>query len=217
MEKNEDDNGQINNDEPKKKPGLQPFEYVIIGSIIYMAYAIYMSSLPHDGNWPYPHIYRTKSEIKAIGKILDEYKYDHDKYPGDHIPISADDLGNKRIDLSKTPQGLNSLTTPIAYSDWLPLDVFSPGGLERLHLGSGSDTSLPNKSSNNSFIILSRGPDRDINTMRIRRFPWTTDVRIYDPTNGIESSGDIILIGGDYTAGTFTIEGEPWQHYLGSN
>lgn len=101
------------------------------------------------------------------------------------------------VDYDKYPSDLNQLTTPIAYLPWVPKDAFLAFGGKRENYGYVTD-------GTGHYILRSVGADMkadpeleflliEIDTYGkdgINRGPW-----IYDPTNGIVSSGDVILVG----------------------
>lgn len=81
-------------------------------------------------------------------------------------------LESYRVDYKCYPKQSDQLTTPISYIVWIPKDEFNPS--EQLKYCLKDD----------KFKIYSIGPDQQDDQLTI----------IYDPTNGLFSTGDISFL-----------------------
>jgi hypothetical protein len=117
-------------------------------------------------------ISRTKADMRTLSTAIESYNVDHGTYPP----------GN-RDELRETP---NMLTTPVAYITRIPEDPFSPesGGKICYYL------------KGNDYLLYAAGPDRVIDIDPEADFDpqdrYKMIDKIYDPTNGTVSKGDII-------------------------
>ena len=153
---------------------------------------------------------RAKADMRTLATAQEAYYVDWNSY-------TFRDLADNR-QTATYMEGFRFLTSPIAYVSSVPVDAFgsyedSPGWMQPLYeLGSGSATTLapsgpPNKPNNegmpaDTFVLRSTGPDRFDNT-NVGQYPrsWVANMntvlaRLYDPTNGTVSSGDIYRPGG---------------------
>jgi hypothetical protein len=148
-------------------------------------------------------------DSRSLQVPLETYKIDHGTYPNDHMPDRIYTNGEKVFGYN----GMYALTTPVVYISSLFRDPYSVNWEKSFMLGSGADSDLDGLPISQSWVIVSLGPDGDLDSKEIPRFPWTTDFKIFDPTNGIHSSGDMFRVGGDYRDGTFTVEDELWRNW----
>jgi len=154
---------------------------------------------------------RAKSDMRTLTTAEEAYYVDWNSY-------TFRDLGDYRP-VATYVEGFRQLTSPIAYITTIPQDAFggyrdSPGWMHPLfELGAGSATTLaptgplnnpnPEGMPSDTFMFRSTGPDRYDDT-NVGNYPisWRSDNladvsgRIYDPTNGTVSSGDIYRAGG---------------------
>lgn len=157
-------------------------------------------------------ISRTKGNLRALSSAIESYHYEHGTYPA-MVPLqrSAKDKSEvhtaKKLQLTTVELGqseaLPGLTTPVAFIRAIPLDEYTvkkaylhwrTHNFERRGaLPYGYFTDLDN------YLIYSAGPNRvyDINPALdcVGGISVSTDtlrLRAYDPTNGIESGGDLI-------------------------
>lgn len=148
-------------------------------------------------------ISRVQADHQALSNALELYFLDWNSYVEDHdYPTEPHERGFVR------------LTTPNAYIGSLPHDPF-PNPLERnfseanpfYEFGSGN----PNPSlqwPNTAYLIISAGPDLVEEVQRNDEFPVNVTIWRYDISNGLYSGGDIIRMGGNYTAGRIRVDGE---------
>lgn len=154
---------------------------------------------------------RAKADMRSIATAEEAYMVDNNTY-------TFRDLGDYRPHPVNV-EGLRYLTTPIAYITSVPNDSFggykdNPGWMQPLfELGAGSaGTMAPTGSIGNpnsegwpadTFMLRSTGADR-VDDTNVGSYPrsWSNSSiaaasgRIYDPTNGTVSSGDIYRVGG---------------------
>ncbi|MBN1475960.1 prepilin-type N-terminal cleavage/methylation domain-containing protein [Candidatus Sumerlaeota bacterium] len=140
-------------------------------------------------------ISRVKSDLRTIAVALELYAVDHNAVPPDY-----DGLG------FTAGQGewrtYRDLTTPVAYFTFAPTDLFredthglTPGGHDYFEFYGLNPAMFPT-----SFAVWSErgvkwfaysfGPDRDNDRLPLL-IEESSTLRIYDPTNGTVSSGDI--------------------------
>jgi hypothetical protein len=145
--------------------------------------------------------------MRSLKVVIEQYRIDHGIYPDDHLrePVLLEDGSTVSL------EGLNVLTTPTNYISSLFMDYDEKPML----FGSGSYPELTNKEPIHCWVLISSGPDLDLDSQNIQYFPWRSNVEIYDPTNGGRSSGDFVEFGGDYLSGDYTIHGVPWEEWYG--
>lgn len=141
---------------------------------------------------------RVKNDLRTIATGMEAYIVDHNQYPGDSLGEWYEIMRN-----------MVKLTTPVAYLTSLPTDPFHrPNRPSPLHhkyysIGSGSDNRyVPIVQC---YHIICDSPHYNKSVRPYAKFPFSTDIHPYDPTNGTRSYGDIYRFGGDYTAGNWTI------------
>jgi prepilin-type N-terminal cleavage/methylation domain-containing protein len=148
---------------------------------------------------------RAKADIRSLATAVESYYVDWSDYP-----VPADELGFPVV--HPCPSHPNevlipsSVTTPIAYIAYRPLDPFTPfdPGLfrystreyERMHHGDYHnfdetvDEMLQSGVGVVQYFMTSKGPDKEAN------LGSHSDVNTYyDPTNGTLSRGDIVYWG----------------------
>ena len=143
---------------------------------------------------------RTEADMKAVSMALEMYFLDHNTYVDDHDYPS-----------DKSQKGLFKLTSPIAYMASLPQDAFgtaTTGFSEKnstFEFGSGSASGKewPAK----AYIIISPGPDRGESVSGNDGFPRDVAVHEYSMSNGLKTSGDIVLMGGEWQSGRIRLDG----------
>ena len=148
---------------------------------------------------------RVQADMKNIATAIDTYQIDYKGYP-----IPGDELG-RTINLSSpnTPWTATKLspllTTPIPYMSTLPFDPcnkHSKGAARRYHYATKDYSKLLTGDTGHKFDIFVRinyrsgaadyllhsyGPDGDSDV------PEPNTSARYDVTNGINSSGDVLL------------------------
>jgi hypothetical protein len=152
--------------------------------------------------------------MRYMSMGLLKYRIDHQVYPGDHTAVKVGISSRKKPDLpiNNYKAGLIALTTPVAYINGLLYDPFNVNYTATYYYGSNSDLLTPDDDATSwCYVIVSPGPDRILNCRNIGDFPDGTKLYTYDPTNGIESDGDIYWLGGDFESGNFTIDNQPWH------
>jgi type II secretory pathway pseudopilin PulG len=148
---------------------------------------------------------RARSDIRTMTTGIEAYMVDHKTYPGDHLPDPTNPL-----------KGLYVLTSPIAYVSTLPISPFNnPKKGHTYYYGSGIDSDHEGNTNVQSFVLVSLGPDKKLDSTKVEQFPWGSDFIIYDATNGTDSGGDIIRFGHHVDTGDFTIEGVHWKTWIG--
>ncbi len=150
-------------------------------------------------------ISRTQADIKNTGTALESYRVDNNKYPPDGT--------------NRNPIGLYMLTTPVSYMSSMPEDVFLPssyyddGSGEAVGplLELGTDTPpVGNTQYLGAWSLSSGGPDADDDVQGQTSWPWGTVWWDFDPSNGLNSNGDIMGIGGNYSSGNYVRNGKQY-------
>jgi len=147
---------------------------------------------------------RAQADIKNLETAMNQYKLDNNFYPVSHDGSSFIDPHILRF----VP-----LTTPVAYMSSIPLDVFAEkhnqetGGYNTLggeyvgdpyrYLESQFAPTIHQYSTENEherfvYLLSSRAPDGVMNWQHSPRLP---DALAYDPSNGLNSKGDINKFG----------------------
>jgi type II secretion system protein G len=152
------------------------------------------------------NISRVKADMRSIATALESYRIDNSDYP-----VPADEDGETIPPAIATDEGFETfvpvqLTTPIAYINHLPEDVFRRAGTNELRLfhygtreyfiaveGDAAEYDevledlVGSPQPNVFWFLMSHGPDR------IHNEP--PEHVLYDPTNGTVSLGDIYYFG----------------------
>jgi general secretion pathway protein G len=147
---------------------------------------------------------RTKADMRTIAIALGTYSVDNNQYAIPSYGHSTNGDVQSTFDLTNPEQGIYTLTgnigltTPVDHLSSMPKDLFSEEGLHWYgYLGGYLGWK-------NSYILTSFGPDADGppigvggDIVEVLDFPETGFVldllidKIYDPTNGTISEGDI--------------------------
>lgn len=137
-------------------------------------------------------IIRVKTDLRAYTIANQSYFMDHNAYSGYPITVNfSEQFFFPRL------IGVQ-LTTPVAYLKELSFDPFVDNSF------TGVNLHYRIYSNFDAFIITSWGPDKRLRSQR-SNFPISGNIVIYDPTNGLESVGDIYHLGGNYMQGNWTI------------
>lgn len=182
-----------------KNSGFTLIELLIVVAIIGILAAI---AVPNFLNaQTRARIARVEADAKNTGTALEAYKVDQNAYPVDAT--------------NRNPIGLYMLTTPIAYTNSLPIDIFVPDFWEDTgqgeavgpYLEMGTDTGQEKVVG--SWSLSSAGPDNDDDVQGQTGWPFGTRFWEFDASNGLHSNGDIMKYGGNYAAGNFIRNGKP--------
>lgn len=155
---------------------------------------------------------RAKADMRSLATAIESYFIDHGL-----APVPADEAGVTIPPATASAEGFETftpvnLTTPISYIKALPEDPFfrSEGELSLFHFATrdyftateGDDTAFdafmlevtgaPQPTA--LYYIMSHGPDSDHDSPELSENPLGP--ALYDPTNGTQSSGDIIYFQG---------------------
>ncbi len=149
-------------------------------------------------------IARVQNDQRAVATALEQYRLDWGTYVEDHDYPS-----------DRSQKGLFRLTSPTPYMSALPLDPF-PSKVKRANegnvhyeFGSGNAHNPAKQWPNMAYLIISPGPDVDEEVSGNDGFPFFTTIKTFDISNGLDSSGDIVRMGGDYNGGFIIIDGKP--------
>ncbi len=174
--------------------GLSLFEMLVVLSVMFVLVIAVMLSYPHLVIST--KISRVKEEHTSLVRALTNYHVDYDRYPPTHM-------------------GLSALSAPTAYLGAVPIDPFTSPEERKAYFY------LEEPINDLSFILISNGPDGDndlfkafeqstqmtASTLQSSTAPspqpptFDTILRtylekkIYDPTNGLSSDGDLIYVG----------------------
>lgn len=140
---------------------------------------------------------RVKADMRTMAVAIESYYVDTNTYPayatkGGSIPLIMDEWPfalptfNRRMG----PDGIFSLTTPIAYVTNIYADPFI--STEELRLP------FAYYSTPKGWILLSPGPDMDWDIDPVKQYDPEDRTKLllmtYDPTNGVVSGGDIYRV-----------------------
>ena len=114
---------------------------------------------------------RMKADLRTLATAVESYMVDHNKYPPAPAPWPPDFIPTQE---AKTWL----MTTPVAYINSIPKDIFSPDNTQHSAAGGHWLTF-----SNGPDLVFSPGP------------PPTYSGVISDATNGSISDGDIYFLG----------------------
>ncbi len=150
---------------------------------------------------------RTDNDLRTVELAMESYRIDNNGYP-----TSYNRSPLKGSTLSQADRRL--LTTPIAYLDSIPDDIFRKiaGLANAAYILSTAGYQADGKWSYNvhprdAWMTFSFGPDNTNSTSGYRSLPWVAqnesktppvagDGIRYDPTNGTVSDGDIYRFAG---------------------
>ena len=171
------------------KRGLSLFELLVVLMVIFVLAIIMLLSFPHV--MVSTKISRVKEEHVALVRALTNYHLDYNRFP-------------------PTYMGLSALSAPTAYLGVIPIDPFTLNRKQQAYFY------IESPSIEIAYLLISNGPDsdNDLIKMYISAVTMTTNnpagvdtnyfnyiipqylaTRIYDPTNGLNSNGDIVYIG----------------------
>lgn len=149
-------------------------------------------------------IARTYAEQRATSSALEQYYLDWNSYVEDHDYPST-----------KSQRGLFRLTSPLPYMASLPVDVFASErinnfseGNPNYEFGSGNGSTPGKQWPATAYLIISPGPNLAEEVSGNDNFPHGTTIRSYDISNGLNTSGDIVRMGGQYSSGTIVVDGK---------
>jgi len=148
-------------------------------------------------------IARTEADQKAVSTALEQYRLDWGTYVEDHDYPST-----------RGQRGLFRLTFPVAYMSSLPIDAFASKvqghseGNPHFEMGTGSASARGGSFPNHAYIIISPGPNLQEEVSGNDGFPMGTVFRTFAISNGLNSNGDIIRMGGEYSGGSIIADGK---------
>lgn len=159
--------------------GLSFFELLVVLVVIFVLVILLLFSFSHL--IISTKITRVKEEHNVLARGLANYHMDYSSFP-------------------PTAIGLAALTAPTAYLGSIPIDPFALPG------GRGHYFYLREPNSEIAFIIISMGPDGDNDLLQLYNIfsnsspsqgdiiKYYLETKLYDPTNGIKSDGDVIFL-----------------------
>ena len=159
-----------------------------------------------------------KADMGSIAIALEDYKIDdpNRNYPVEPpTPYGHDEIAvsGQAFDDPSDAVGLGELVFPEGASDpvylhRIPGDPFNDGGEEEWNGESGAHnnhycyfTADANQESSSTeakyWALVSYGPDKDLDIANYSQAKAAVDsgTNLYDPDNGITSSGDVVIIG----------------------
>jgi len=148
-------------------------------------------------------IARCQSDLRTVAGALEQYYLDWNSYVEDHDWPS-----------DRTQRGFFRLTSPTPYLAALPDDPF-PSKVMRnyseqnptFEFGSGNATKPGVQWPAQAYIIISAGPDLVEEEEANDEFPFGTIIFSYDVSNGLNSHGDIVRLGGQWNSGRIIMDG----------
>lgn len=184
----------------KKQDAFTLIELLIVVAIIGILAAI---AVPNFLNAQLKaKIARVQSDQRSVSTALEQYMLDWGSYVEDHDYPS-----------DRNQRGLFRLTHPVAYMSSLPLDPFpskvkaANEGNVHYEFGSGKANTCERFPAN-AYLIISPGPDVNEEVSGNDCFPNGTFISTFDVSNGLESTGDIVRMGGNYNGGRINMNGE---------
>ena len=179
-----------------KRRGFTLIELLIVVAIIAILAAIAVPNFLEAQTRS--KVSREKSDLRTLATAWESYRVDYNRYPPDW------DSGEMGYNPHPGEWGTYiSVTTPVAYTTSVPLDVFQAGNVPGAKVGQlfeywgvKADADGRGRQSwartGTKWLICGFGPDRD-SEAKTTTFGETLDFvrNSYDPTNGTRSHGDV--------------------------
>lgn len=168
--------------------GVTLFEFLIVVTVVSILVAILVLAYPSLVTSA--KISRVMEEQRVISRALQNYRMDYDCYPTNN-------------------QGLKALSAPTAYLAVMPIDPFHSSSGESYYYFYRPRRDI-------EYLLISVGPDGDNDLLEIikeRPIPMVSSAqdnadetpqldildyyltqKIYDPTNGTKSDGDMVIV-----------------------
>lgn len=147
---------------------------------------------------------RAQQDLQVLESAIEWYYMDNKRYPE-----STESTALTNSDGTEE-EGLLRLMSPIRYIDRLPEDRFQDTLLDNNGLlyefGSGGNPASNGKRIE-AWLLVSKGPDRVMDSRHVDTFPMGSVVIEYSPTNGLKSTGDMVKYGGNYMEGNWFLNG----------
>jgi len=151
-------------------------------------------------------IARIQADMRSTGNALEQYRLDNNKYPVTSMNFNI--------------TGYVMMTTPVSYMTQIPVDVFKskhrigqddPGAgatnsLIGRHIELGTDTQRDRVVG--TWVLASSGPDQNDDFGGMGGWPYGSSFWEFAASNGLNSSGDIVRLGGNYPQGNFMRNGK---------
>lgn len=183
--------------------GFTLIEVIIVVFVILILAAVFMPTRTRWG--PRSQVSRVRSDMRTLATAIGAYHSDYRSYPAmrpaadltDAPSGAAEMLGEMRAESVMTVESgsgsVAGLTTPVAYLS--SLDFADP-----FHRISGVQISY--YTDGHAWVLYSCGPDGDFDLDAAVDFDGAADepgagliAKMYDPTNGSMSDGDVIRVG----------------------
>jgi len=142
------------------------------------------------------------ADMRTMKTAIEAYGLDHNTYP-----LDGNDFPERREEFFDQMRIQKVLTTPTAYVSEIPGDIFHKNASQHTqdptvaryfqsrkpfpYVYSSKDSFRVNKGAAKAYFLFSFGPDLDFDNEG--KLP--DDYIIYDPTNGVNSGGDIMSKG----------------------
>jgi general secretion pathway protein G len=144
---------------------------------------------------------RVQQDLQVVESAVEWYYMDQKRYPES---TASNILSDPQAPKDK---GLLHLMSPVRYLDSLPEDPFQSGswvdGSDMLYeFGSGGNPAATGYRVE-AWMLVSCGPDGDMDSHHVSTFPLGASALEYNPTNGLRSDGDILRYGGHYMDGNW--------------
>lgn len=168
--------------------GVALFEFLVVVTVVSILVGILIFAYPSLVTSA--KISRVKEEQRVISRALQNYRMDYDCYP-------------------TNSQGLKALSAPTAYLAVMPIDPFHSSSEESYYYFYRPRRDI-------EYLLISVGPDGDNDLLEIIKEPPVPMVsaaqdnaeetveldlldyylteKVYDPTNGTKSDGDMVIV-----------------------